>query len=160
MAPGVNIENTIIALMVVVVLIAMLAPAFFGVLPPTIAQQLNNTGINGSTNLQGLIFRPINNTAFCGTPQSCTSQTGGFNTNVGSGPFSGFAFVMQGFGSAMTILVQAPVILGTLAAVLITNTGFSTQVNSTLSNSISGLVSFLFILVGISAIMKFPLRQS
>ena len=150
---GITIESLPKAIAVITIMIVILMPFLYSVLPASTANQLNITGLNSSNQLNNLVFGQVTGVAL--------NKTGGLNQNptAGGGIFQGFAFVMQGFGLAVTAIVQTPYILGTLGGTLISQFGLTTQGQAALVNEMTSFTAFLFIIIGISAYMKYPLRS-
>jgi len=157
---GFTIEGVVAALILVSLFIATLGPALYSTLSPPLAGQFNSTSNQSTSQLNGFVFKQVNNTAFCGEASTpCgTNSTGGFSA-ISATSGSGFAFVIQGFGTLIGSLVNAPIIMANLVGTLLSVVGFPITTNVAIKNELEAFVIFLFIIIGISSYMKYPLRS-
>jgi hypothetical protein len=156
-----TIEGVVAAILVVSLFITILGPALYSTLSPALAGSFNASATNSSGQLQGYVFKQVNNTAFCGeaTKNCGQNSTGGFSAITATSG-SGFAFVLQGFGVLVGSLIQAPIIMTNMLSNLMVIIGYPTTAATAMKGDLEAFVIFIFLLVAISAYMKFPLRNS
>lgn len=161
MGQGFSIGSVISALLIVSLFILTLGPALYGTLTPNLANQFNITAVNTSGQLNGFVFKQVNNTAFCGEALSpCgTNSTGGFSAITATSG-TGFAFVIQGFGAIIGSLTQSPIIMANMIGTLLYVVGFPITTNTQIKSDLAGFVIFAFVVVGISAYVKYPIMTS
>lgn len=151
-----TIESTIMAIIIGTLFITLLAPAFFATYPAGMANSLNITASNGTSSLQGLVYGQTYNISQCGSATTCQNKTGGLNT-APTGIFEGFAFYLQGFGSLMQSLLNAPMIMATLLQQLVAYGGY--PISDGITVALQQFIAFIITIVGISALMKYPMRN-
>lgn len=152
-----RVESVTHALLIVGLFMATLAPALGSVLSPQIASQFNQSAYQTTGALQNYVFKQVNNTAFCGTSASCTNSSGGFFAANNANAATIFGFVLNGFGTLMTALVQTPFIMASLIGTTLQVTGTPIVTNTLIQNDLAAFVDFCFVVIGISAYMKFPI---
>jgi hypothetical protein len=141
----------LLALIAMIVTLLLFGGAITYYDSPQVATALNATAMNGTHSLNSFVFTQLNSTAFGGT-----NHTSGFFAQVTV--FSGLAFVFSGFGFVMQILLNMPVLMIYLIALPVALLGFPIGVATLLMSIFVGLLTFILIIEGISAWMKYQLR--
>ena len=155
MAAGLSIGRIYLAVIVLLIIAYIMVGYLFRYGDPLMAQTYNNTYINGSSAFQSKVYNPlVNQTSNSlnlsnNLPQS--SQQAGFS----------FAFILTGFGSVITSIVQSPKIILTFLNIMIGNLGLVAGVNNALTQLISISITEVFLgfsfILAASSWQKFPL---
>lgn len=155
-----TLESMVKASLVLSLVIATFSPVLLATLPAATANELNITAYNQTNALSTLVFQQVNNTVFCGNAGSCnpTTSTGGFYAQANL--FSAFAFVLNGFGVLMTALINTPYILSTWTGELFSIIGYPITTAGLINGELTGFMAFIIAIIGVSALMKFPLRSA
>lgn len=149
---AITIYKIMIATLMVVAFMLLLSPAFFSYDSPSVANSLNVTAFNSSNSLHSFVFTQVNSTAYGGS-----NHTSGFFAQVTV--FSGLAFVFSGIGYIMQALSNMPYIILYLISTPLSILGFPLSSISIIVGMFIELILFIITIVGVSAWMKYDLRN-
>ncbi len=154
-----NIESWVKAILITSLFSITLSPVFFNTLPTSVAQKLNLTASNTTSSLNNLVFRQTNNTVFCGSAAGCNGQnkTGGVYASYNL--FTAFAFVLNGFGDLVTSLINTPFIMSVWIGETLSIAQLPVSSITAIETELPAFISFIMLLIAVSAIMKYPIRS-
>ena len=154
-----NLESFVKAILIVSILSISMSPVFFSTLPSTVATKLNLTAVNATNNLNNLVFKQTNNTALCGTPTGCNPQNSTGGVYAQANLFSAFAFVLNGFGYLVSTLINTPYIMSIWIGEAVSIMAFPISTTAMIEAMLPAFISFIIIIVCVSALMKYPMRS-
>jgi len=151
---GQTIYSMLLAVIVVIALILILIPAIFFFDSPSVANQLNVSAFNISNSLKNYIFLPTNNTAY-----GHSANASGFFAPITVTGFSALAFIFSGFGFIMSAIANLPGIMLFLITTPLSLIGIPINAIEVIVALIIEFILFIITIIGISAWMKYSLRE-